>query len=222
MTTLEFPRALPTSRIKGQFFELEPQEAMAPEQGGRQVSVSLGETLWRASYSTTPSSEAEFDEWRAWLSSLRGSQKLFYGRDVRRGRYPRAYRKTGFAGMQRAGGAGAFDGTALFNTNAARDEVDMGLLPVAFELAVGDYFGMRWGGHSRSLHRCTTPANADVDGALHVSFEPPLPAVVPVATFSTVVNLDTPDCLMVVTKRDLDAEIKDRRVSFEAVQHLEA
>jgi hypothetical protein len=40
MTTIQFPRALPTSRLRGQYFEPEPQEAFAPEAGGRFVRLN--------------------------------------------------------------------------------------------------------------------------------------------------------------------------------------
>ncbi|MGE0828938.1 MAG: hypothetical protein AB7O04_06260 [Hyphomonadaceae bacterium] len=214
--TITYPRPLPSLRIAGVVFEPEPQEAFSPEQGGRFVSTQLGPTLWTAKYSTTPPSEYEFDLWRSWFASLKGAGRLFYGQDVRR-RYPRNYR-AGFAGLERAGG-GAFDGSvATWSVNETRDELTLETLPISFRLSYGDYIGFRWSTYARTLHRVLEDSNADVSGVGVWTIEPELPGFVP---DGATVHLAAPDCLMVITKRDISAEGKDRRVSFEAKQHLQ-
>lgn len=215
--TIAFPRPLPSARIVSCAFEIDPQESHAPEHGGRFVSTELGWPLWSLRLTTTPPSEAEFDAWRAWFSSLRGSGQLFFGRDVRRGPYPRAYR-TGFAGMDRATG-GAFDGTSdTWDTNDARDAIEIEKLPAGFVLGVGDYIGLRWGSHFRSLHRVLAPSPASSGGTGEWVVEPTVHPDVPE---NATINLVKPDCLMVVTRRDaLDADTGGRRVAFDGRQHL--
>lgn len=225
MTTIEFPRTLPSSKIKGVYFEPEPQQADAPEGGGREVSVVLGETIWHARYETTPASEAEFDEWRAWFSTLRGGTKQFYGRDVRRS-MPRFYRQ-GFAGLTRYGG-GAFDGSVAPSDwnfggsgNSTRDEIRLTTLPAGLHLTIGDYFCMKWDSYKRSLHRIVTEAVANSIGVGNWSFEPPAP--LGVSFLDSTLDLVNPSCLMTVRNvSGLDADGKDRRVAFDARQDFES
>ena len=212
-------------RIAKCMFEPERQETIAPEQGGRLVTVDLGPPLWRASYATTPPSEIEYDLWRAWVASLKGAAKLFYGEDVRR-RLPRAYRKTGFAELTRAVSGGAFDGTSsAWEVNPAFDEITVGgasgqQLPVGFEIHIGDYLDLRWETSKRSLHRMLTAQNADASGVGTWTVEPPIPQWMPE---EAVVNFLRPNCTMVVVPGSaaLDAEGKSRTVAFDAKQHLE-
>lgn len=216
--TIVYPRALPSARIIGCSFEIDPQETFAPQQGGRFQSIELGWPLWALKLNTTPPTEAEFDAWRAWFSSLRGSGRLFYGRDVRRGPYPRRYRG-GFAGMTRAIG-GSFDGTSdTWDANESRDTIEIEKLPANFILSVGDYIGLKWDTSYRSLHRVLAQAQASSGGIGEWVVEPTIHPSVP---SDAIVNLVKPDCLMVVTQRSaLEADATSRRVAFEARQHLD-
>lgn len=215
--SITYPRDLPSARIVGCQFEIDPQEAFAPRHGGQFRSIELGWPLWTMMLNTTPPTEEEFDAWRAWFSSLRGSGKLFYGRDVRRGPYPRRY-MGGFGGMTRAIG-GAFDGTSdTWEANEAGDAIELEKLPANFILSVGDYIGLKWGVY-RSLHRVLAQAQASSGGVGEWTVEPTIHWDVPA---EATINLVKPDCLMVVTRRTaLDADTGGRRVSFEAQQHLQ-
>lgn len=215
---ITYPRSMPSRRIERVEFELGRQEVIGGEQGGRVLSVELGPLHWRLKLSTTPPSEAEFDIWRAWLASLKGSSKLFYGRDMRRGRYPRAYVKTGFADLTRAGG-GAFDGTASAIDLTDRQAPELSGLPAGFQVAAGDYVGFTYGAdHGRTLHRFVESGTADVSGVLALTIEPEAPPFVPVDAVAT---FDGPTCLMMIAPGsvEISAEHKDRRVAFDAVQH---
>ncbi len=218
--SVTYPLALPSCVTESLAFELERQESIAPEQGGRLVSIELGPALWRASYAMQPRNERDFDLWRGFISSLRGSSKLFYGRDVRR-KWPRAYRGVGFTDLTRAGG-GAFDGTATsFELNGARDEIDLTGLPAGFEIAIGDYLDFRWDTWKRSLHRIVTDLNADGSGEGTWTLEPRVETVVP---DDAVVNFTAPCCTMALLPGSVDVRAesgRQRRVSFDAKQHLE-
>lgn len=212
--TIAYPRAMPSTRVLRHYFEPEPAQSSAPESSGRGVSIALGETLWQMKLDTTPASEAEFDLWRAWLASLRGSQKLFYGRDMYRP-LPRAYPQ-GFADLTRAGG-GAFDGTSA-SWSVAGDAVTINTLPASFRMQHGDYIGFQWDTDKRSLHRALEDASANGSGVGVWTVEPgPSPSI----PNGAVVNLVRPTCTMFLTSRDADREHKSRRISFEAMQYLE-
>lgn len=218
--SITYPRDLPSCSIANVAFELERQDTIAPEHGGRLVSVELGPAHWRASYGVKPRSEREFDLWRGFIASLRGASKLFYGRDTRR-RWPRAYRGVGFTDLNRAGG-GAFDGTATsWTLNGARDEIEFTGLPAAFDLAIGDYFDLRWDTSKRSLHRIVSDGVADGSGEGTWSVEPRVPEIAP---NDAVANFTAPECTMVLIpgSAELGADdFNDRSVAFEAKQHLE-
>lgn len=222
--TITYPRTLPSARVIDVVFELEPQESFSPEQGGRFTSTELGPPLWTLSIGTTPPSELEYSKWRAWLSSLRGAGRLFYGYDVRRP-YPLMYPPATFAELTRAVSGGAFDGTSTsWSVNTDRDEITIGAasgqeLPVGFQLVEGDYIGLKWDTSLRSVHRVLQQANANGSGVGTYVIEPPVNDDVPA---DATINLVKADCLMAVTKRDPpSAGNRERRISFEARQHLE-
>ena len=164
---------------------------------------------------------------RAWLDSLDGAGREFYGYDVRRP-VPYTHRRDDILAMLRAVSGDPFDGTsATWTTNAGRDEITIGdnagdELPLGFQLIEGDYVGLQWQNEDtaqrRSLHRVLAPFAADAGGVAILSIRPVINVDVPA---DAVVNFIKPSCLMAVTKRDRSAEHKDRRVSFEAVQNLE-
>lgn len=214
--SITFPRAFPSTLARSTDFEIERQEAVAPEAGGRLISVEIGWPRWALRFSTTPGNEAEFDKWRAWLASLKGSRKMFLARDLRRGPYPRLY-KTGFTGLVRAGTSDPFDGTAT-SWSGSVDEPSLAGLPDGFIVSEGDYLGFQWGSASaRTLHRVVQGGTADISGDLDLVVEPEIPAFVPSDATAT---FNAPTCLMRVRpgSLELSADVKDRRVSFEAVQ----
>lgn len=223
---IEYPRALPLTKIASVSFEAEPIEANSGEAGGRFVSTMLGPAIWRAAFATQCSSELDFSIWRAWLDSLDGAGKEFFGYDVRRP-MPWQYRRTGFGDLVRAVSHGAFNGkSTAWSVDSAREELTIGAasgqeLPVGFELTVGDYLGLEWddgGFKGRSLHRAITSYNADASGVAIVTVRPYVSIGVP---SGATINLVKPSCRMAITKRERSAEVKDRRISFEAVQNLE-
>ena len=217
--SITFPRELPPGGFLTVDFELELQQVLAAERGGRLVSVDLGPPRWRAEFQTPPMDMVRLGAWRAWLASLRGAARTFVGVDPFR-RYPAAYR-TGFAGLTRPGGA-AFDGTALsVALSAARDLVSLTGLPAGLRLQPGDYISLTWeSGAKRSLHRVLDDAAADAAGLGAWTVEP----IVPEYVTAAIATLAEPGCIMRLSgEPEIEMSLgRTGSVRFTALQHLEA
>jgi hypothetical protein len=199
---ITFPRTLPRVGAQGQSFELERVDFLSPEASGSLGAVTAGQPLWRMGVSLNNMASANADIWRAWVPSLRGAQRLFYGYELDRA-YPKAYRN-GFAGMARAGG-GSFDGSATAWSEALDSEnnsqVTLMGLPASFQLGLGDYIGFKWDDAAyaagnkkrRALVRVVEAATANSSGVITVTSEPAVPLVVPAGA---VAHLDNPACIM--------------------------
>lgn len=192
---LTFPLSLPTVDLSSNRFEIGRADLVSPEVSGRIGSVSVGFPLWQARYTFKDVSEEAADEWRAFVSVLRGPQRTFYGRDLTRP-LPKKY-PNGFAGMTRAGG-GAFAGAATsWSVNGTRDGLTVNGLPAGFQLSVGDYGMFRWvtgGQQRRALIRAVEAGTASGAGVLTgLTFEPALPTVVPAGAVFDLLN---PVCIM--------------------------
>lgn len=217
---LTFPRAFPATRFSSVEFELVPMEVNNPVDGGEVMSVQVGPSRWRARYEVETLSDIEAGKWRAWLSSLRGAGRTFYGRDPR-ALYPLEYRASGFGGLTRFGG-GSFDGSCSWSVNGSRDVLTLGSssrLPASFRVRENDYLAFTWDTSKRSLHRILEDVTA-VNGVLSVTVESIVdPRIVPNGAGCT---FAAPDCVMVLTKVDAPrATGRLTRFSFEAVQRLE-
>lgn len=217
--TITYPRALPTSKFLRWEFELEPQDVSTPMQGGEMNTAQIGPSAWVARYEIQTKDRTLAGVIRAWLSSLRGSGRAFFGRDPSY-RYPAAY-PLGFAGLNRHGG-GSFDGTvtgANWSMNGDRDVISLATLPTNLNLRPGDFGMFVWDTDKRSLHRVLDGGAASA-GALGVTLEPIVdPRVVP---DSAVFSLEAPDCTMRLTKvTPPSIERKFMRFTFEARSFLE-
>jgi len=218
--TITFPRAMPSRGIIDVEFELEHQETVAAEQGGRLISIGLGLARWSMRVRTATMDMSRLGEWRAFLASLQGAGKTFVALDTAR-RYPVSY-PAGFTGLTRAGG-GSFDGTATsWSVNTNRDEITLNGLPASFALRPGDMVELHWSSRAkRTLHRCLETVTANGSGVATIQVEPAVPAFVPSAT----ATLAEPGCIMRLKPGSASAASNLHRsgsVSFEAIQHLEA
>jgi len=177
---ITFPRPMLPYGLNVQTFELDRIDYLSPTVGAGIGAVTAGTPLWSASWSLSGMSEDRMEEWRAWLTSLRGSQRAFFGGDQRR-RVPRAYRTTGLPA--------GFNGDATaWSVNADRDVLTL-TLPNGFTLLTGDYVGFRWGSNGRTKVRLLEPRV----GTAAVAVEPPLPPLVPLNAVAYVLN---PVCIM--------------------------
>lgn len=180
---ITFPRPMLPYGLNVQSFELDRIDYLSPTVGAGIGAVSAGSPLWSASWSLAGMRENEMEEWRAWLTSLRGPQRSFFGGDQRR-RVPRAYRTTGLPS--------GFNGDATaWSLNNDRDVLTISL-PNGFALLTGDYVGFRWGTHGRTKVRLL---EARV-GTAAVAVEPPLPTLVP---GNAIAYVKDPVCVMKLT-----------------------
>ena len=195
---LSFPLALPSAGFDSNRFEPRRMDFLAPEMSGRVGAMGGGWPLWEAEYQLGGMTEETADEITAFKDALRGPQRLFYGRDLKRP-FPRAY-PDGFAGMARAGGGSFAAGTAsTWSVNGARDVLTLTGLPANFVISKRDYVGFSWttgGQQRRHLVRAVEAVQANGSGVAVVTVEPAVHAVVPSGATAVLAN---PDCLMRLT-----------------------
>lgn len=192
---LTFPRSMPAGGVDSEGFQILRSDFASPTSDGGGGGVTAGLPRWRMSLTLVNATADETEEWIAFLDTLRGSQRLFMGRDLTRP-YPKAF-PAGFDGVSKAGG-GAFDGAAAsWSVNTAGDVLGLTGLPANLPLGLKDYVGFRWttgGSARRALARVVEPATANGSGVMAgLSIEPPLPSFVPE---TAVAYLNQPDCLM--------------------------
>ena len=200
MHPLSFP-ALDTgvARVR---MDVERVDLGAPEARGRGGGVQVGWPLWSAIWELDAIDRRSADLWRAFITRLRGRQRLFMAGDPARA-LPRSA-PFGFAGMLRAGG-GAFPGSALTWAQAIDGDgnatITLTGLPAAFALSAGDYVGWKWdaagagaGSYGRrAMARVVVDATANGAGSASVLIEPVIDTrVVPAGA---VAHLDTPMAL---------------------------
>lgn len=212
--SLTFPRSMPALGPARQVFEPQRVDYETATSGGRSYGVAAGLPRWRAEWTLANAlTDVQSDEWRAFVASLKGAGREFYGRDVERP-YPRAYR-TGFGGLTRAGG-GTFDGTATsWSQTIASDGqclLTLNGLPASFQISMGDYVAFRWTTSSqprRALVRALEAGTANGSGVLaSLSVEPAIPSVVP---GGAVAFLDNPECVMRLVTGETELSAMDRR-----------
>lgn len=188
--TITFPRDTPATGASGQEFEIQRVDFGAPEASGFQGGVQAGFPLWLGVWSLGRMGPARSDLWRAWLLTMRGRQRRFYGRDMARPR-PLAH-INGLPGGWN-GDASAWSQAIDASQNAllGMTGVNAGLV-----LSIGDYVGFRWttsGAQRRALVRVVEGAAASGGGAITITVEPPVPSCVPPGA---VAYVERPCCIM--------------------------
>lgn len=187
---LTFPRAMPDQAIADLYFEPERIDYASPEARGRQASVQAGFPLWRMAFNFGRQEEQVGAEWRAFVRSLRGASRAFFGWDPARP-LPLLY------------AAGLPDGwngdAASWAVNADRDvlTLQLGGARAGFQLSIGDYVGFRWGGgDKRALVACLEDGVADGSGQITVTVDPAVPGgITTIVPADAVAQLDKPRAL---------------------------
>lgn len=210
---LVFPRAMPLLGASTNLFEPDRADFMNREASGRLGAMAAGFPIWRGEWTLGQAISRELsDEWRAFVASLDGAARLFYGYDVER-RVPKAHPNLSaeFGGWNgQAGGwsqAIGGDGQAVLAMT--------GIIP-GVKLGLGDYVGFRWttgGQQRRALVRCIEAAAASGGGVLAVTVTPAVPTVVP---GDAIAYLIEPNCLMRIDPRQTSISAMDRRAKVGA------
>lgn len=209
--TITFPIAQPSGGIVSQAFEVNRDDAISPSNRGRIASVASGFPLWQSVITLGNTNEDETGDWSSFVAVLRGAARRFLGFDVTRP-FPRAYPK-GFAGMVRAGGSTAFDGSATsWSLNATRDVVTLHGLPANFAIAKRDYLGFRWGDGRYALVRAVENVTGNGDGDITFTVEPPVPGgdAYTVVPDDATAYLNNPVCLMAIVPQQTNLGPQDQ------------
>lgn len=206
--TITFPRDMPDSGASGQEFEIQRIDYGAPEASGFQGGVQVGFPLWLAVWTLGKMGARRSDVWRAWVSTLRGRQRRFYGRDLARPR-PLAF----IDGLP----SGWSGNATAWSSNV--DAYDNGLLgltgfPPSFPMSIGDYVGFRWtngGEQRRALVRVVEAAVSSGSGGITLTVEPPVPSCVPPGAIAYV---ERPTCIMQLVTEQTQLAAIDRRLAI--------
>lgn len=212
---MKSPVEMPDMYVALQSFELQRVDYGAPEASGRIGGVQAGFPLWSASYTLGRMPDDNSDEWRAWLSGIRGATRRFIGRDIAR-QLPKAYLDSGLpVGFSGA----AVDWTETINADGDSElDLELGASGAGLVLSPGDYIDFRWAATEtsisglpwRALVRVVEGGTADGAGDVTVVVEPPVPSAVP---DTAVAHLDEPGCIMALILDQTSLEPVDRLYS---------
>lgn len=209
---MKAPIAMPTMHVAMQQFELQRQDFMAPEASGRIGGVQAGFPLWSMVNTLSRMNVQYSDEWRAWLSNMRGATRRLIAFPLDRP-LPRQYMDTGLPG----GFSGPASGWSE-TINADGDSELTLAIPTGIVLSQGDYIDFRYtatedaiaGLPWRALVRVVEGGTA-ASGSVTVKVEPPVPDAVP---GSAVAHLNNPGCTMVLILDQTSLEAVDRLYSI--------
>lgn len=193
--TITFPRDFPLDGcFTGQAsFELLYQQTQAITGGGSVNAADLGPALWEGEFQTDVLSRADFGIWQAWISSLRGSLRLFKGRPPA-WKWPQAYPR-GFDGLTYSGSPWSGSGN-VSAIGANRDTVTINQLPNGLVLAPGDYFSIP-SGSRQHLHRIIEGGTA-ASNSVTLTIEP---TILPGISTGIAALFEAPYCEMVLKDR---------------------
>ena len=192
MTSITFPRLIPTVGAMAQSFEPEEVSFLSPEAGGALGAVTAGFTRWVMRVTLNNMRFDDADIWRAWLAVQRGPQRQFIAFDIDR-QHPR-YHSAG-----RPYNPTPTSWSQSVNSDDLVILTLQGLLPGQV-VSIGDYVGFVWSSSKRALVRAVETVRADASGEAAFAVEPPVPPVVP---SGAAVTLRQAGCLMRLKERQL-------------------
>lgn len=218
---MKSPIEMPDMYVALQQFELQRIDYMAPEASGRVNSVQAGFPLWSGVWTLGRMPDDNSDEWRAFLSGMRGATRRFIGRDLTR-QLPKLY-PDGFGDFGTFTGA-ASDWSETINTDGDSElTLNLGSDAAGLVLSAGDYVDFRYDATEtaisglpwRAIVRVVQGATADVSGDVTVIVEPPVPSAVP---DTAVAHIDAPGCIMALISDQTNLGAVDRLYSISGGQ----
>lgn len=208
---MKAPSTMPDMYVGTQSFELLRVDYAAPEASGRVGGVQAGFPLWQANWSFSRMPLVNSDEWRAWLTGMRGATRRFIGQDIAR-QLPREYMD---AGALPGGHSGACsDWSETINADGD-SELTLQGLPAGLILSQGDYVDFRYDATEeaiedlpwRALVRVVEGGTADGSGNVTVIVEPPVPTAVP---DTATAHVKDTGCIMTLVLDQTSLEPVDR------------
>ncbi|AHE52641.1 hypothetical protein [Sphingomonas sanxanigenens] len=198
---ITYPRPMPELTGMAGRLTLERVDYLSPERTGVIGGVTAGWPLWMMRLSFNNMAFRDDDELTAWLDSLRGSQKRFFGYDQTRPEprfhaNGRPYTKTTATWSQ------SIDSEGTCN-------LTLGGLLRGQVFSPRDYVGFEWGDNRRALVRSLERGVVSVGGTVTIAVEPAVHAVVPP---TATVQLYRPSCLMRILTDD--TELMDQGLAF--------
>lgn len=218
---MKAPIAMLSDYVAQQTFELQRVDYGAPEASGRIGGVQAGFPLWAAVYTLGRMPEADSDQWRAWLTGLRGATRRFIAHDLAR-LYPRQH-PDGFGAFGSFTGAASGWSSSVNSDGDCELELNLGTDAAGLVLSQGDYIDFRYSATEtavsglawRAMVRVVAAATADGSGDVTVTVEPPVPDAVPDAA---VAHLDQPGCIMALVVDQTNLGPVDRLYSINGGQ----
>lgn len=211
---MKAPVEMPDMYVAMEHFEIQRVDYSAPEASGRIGGVQAGFPLWSGIWTLGAMPVDNSDEWRAFISGLRGQTRRFIGRPISRP-LPKAYMDDGLPGV--------FTGAASSWSESINSDGDSELtlngLPASFVLSQGDYIDFRYAATEdsvsgldwRALVRVVEGATANGSGTVTVTVEPPVPSAVP---SDAVAHVDEPGCIMALVLDQTSVGPVDRLYSI--------
>lgn len=216
---ITYPRPWPGLIAQAEF-KVDDGILLDPLQGGRVIAVAgAAEPRWVARFQTGKLYGARLNDYEAFIRSLKSGAGTFYAEHPDRP-YPFAYR-TGFAGLNKAGG-GAFTGPATsWATDTNRTALSCTNLPAGFVVSAMDMVELNWSsGTKKFLSSFLEGGVANGSGALaSLSIWPRIPSWVP---GDAVLTFARPSCIMRMKPGSDSMPLNKGNTvfSFEAIQAL--
>ena len=192
-TIINFPEVAGWTSV--QFDPIVPRDVDRME-GRRTEAQTFGTPWWKASYGAPWLSERDFGIMDAFMMQAGDGGEVFRAYDVFRMRpiaWTEARGNVPLSGI-RAGGAGAFDGTATLSSITNRRQILVTGLPAEFQFRAGDYVEVVKSASLISLHRIMEDVKAGLAGTVSLKIKYGLDTTI--FAGAAKVNFEKPSCLM--------------------------
>lgn len=154
--TITYPRDFPTDTdFESVQFELQRFDLTSQSVRGTAQVMENAVPLWMAEYQVVPMYADDFQRFQAWLNSLRGGQKMFWGYDPAR-EYPAYY-----------GASAPAASCTLATTVSSGFSIALSGLPSGYRFTAGDLVSVRTA-TSRSLHEVQEDVTATTSATITV------------------------------------------------------
>lgn len=211
--TVSFPLTDLMDKIQDIRWSLFERQELSRSAAGITYGRSLGSALWRGEWTAKPMLHDDAVSFEAYLHTLDGVMRTFYGGDVRK-RFPRMYP------------TGAFDesGAAIASLGTNGRSLSIDGLPAGFVISRGDYLAFNYGSSptNRALHQASETVTCDGSG-VSPEFEV-RPHIRAGAAINDVVTFKNPRGIFVLEPESIDMRVVGMlhtQVSWKGIQLIQ-